>query len=146
MKNVIEENAELKKRLDLLENKSIVGSSQIMQKLISNIKQLALTDSTVLIQGESGTGKEVVARALHNWGERHKNKFIAVSCSSIPETLLESELFGHEKGAFTGAVKRNIGLFESADKGQFLLMILMIFHYRCRLNYYVFFRKNKFVE
>jgi two-component system response regulator AtoC len=117
MKNVIEENAELKKRLDLLENKSIVGSSQIMQKLISNIKQLALTDSTVLIQGESGTGKEVVARALHNWGERHKNKFIAVSCSSIPETLLESELFGHEKGAFTGAVKRNIGLFESADKG-----------------------------
>ncbi len=117
MKNVIEENTLLKKRLDLLENKTIVGSSPVMQKLISNIKQLALTDSTILIQGESGTGKEVVARALHNWGDRCKNKFVAISCSSIPETLLESELFGHEKGSFTGAVKRHIGLFETADKG-----------------------------
>ncbi len=117
MKNVIEENTQLKKRLDILENKTIVGSSQIMQKLISNIKQLAISESTILIQGESGTGKEVVAKALHSWGDRCKNKFVAVSCSSIPESLLESELFGHEKGAFTGAVKRSIGLFENADKG-----------------------------
>jgi len=117
MKNVIEENTLLKKRLDLLENKTIVGRSQVMQKLISNIKQFAQTDTTILIQGESGTGKEVVARALHNWGERSKNKFVAISCSSIPESLLESELFGHEKGAFTGAVKKHIGLFETADKG-----------------------------
>ncbi len=117
MQNVIEENEILKKRLNILENKTIVGSSQVMQRLIEIIKQLSLTDSTVLIQGESGTGKEVVARAIHNWGERSKNKFIAISCSSIPESLLESELFGYEKGAFTGAISRKIGLFETANKG-----------------------------
>lgn len=117
MQNVIEENEILKKRLNILENKTIVGSSLVMQKLIALVKQLSLSDSTVLIQGESGTGKEVVARAIHNWGERNKHKFIAISCSSIPESLLESELFGYEKGAFTGAVSRKIGLFESANKG-----------------------------
>ncbi len=117
MQNVIEENKELKSRIELLEHKSIVGSSPQMQKLHGLINQLALSDSTILIEGESGTGKEITARALHNAGNRNKEKFVTVSCSSIPESLLESELFGHEKGAFTGAIKRHIGLFERADKG-----------------------------
>ncbi|MFH0733220.1 MAG: sigma-54 dependent transcriptional regulator [bacterium] len=117
MQNVIEENIELKNRIELLENKSIIGSSPQMQKLRSLINQLALSDSTILIEGESGTGKEVTARALHNASSRKNENFVTVSCSSIPESLLESELFGHEKGAFTGAIKRHIGLFERADKG-----------------------------
>ncbi len=117
IQSVIDENKALKNRLTFLENKSIVGSSTVMQKLRNTISQIASNDSTVLIEGESGTGKEVVAKALHLQGNRKNENFVTVSCSSIPESLLESELFGHEKGAFTGAIKRHIGLFERANKG-----------------------------
>ncbi|MCD4691516.1 MAG: sigma-54 dependent transcriptional regulator, partial [Calditrichales bacterium] len=111
------ENVKLKKRLRIFENKVIVGSSPLMSKLLEKIKAVAQNDYTVLIEGESGSGKEMVARALHYYSSRVKNPFIPINCAVIPESLLESELFGHEKGAFSGAVKRHIGYFERADKG-----------------------------
>jgi DNA-binding NtrC family response regulator len=117
LQSALIENAELKDRIQLLENKTIIGNSSSMKRLIETINQIALNDSTVLIEGESGTGKELVARALHKASSRRNENFVTVSCSSIPESLLESELFGHEKGAFTGAIKRHTGLFERADKG-----------------------------
>ncbi|MBV6512425.1 MAG: Regulatory protein AtoC [Ignavibacteriaceae bacterium] len=114
---VIKENRELRQRIKQLENRTLVGNSAPVKKLRDVINHIANNDASVLIEGESGTGKELVARMIHLSGNRGKEKFVAVSCSSIPETLLESELFGHEKGAFTGAAKRHIGYFESADKG-----------------------------
>ena len=95
----------------------IIGSCAPMQELYSKIRKVAPTDSTVLIQGESGTGKELVARALHNLSKRAKAPLISVNCAAIPETLIESELFGHEKGAFTGASAGRAGLVEAADGG-----------------------------
>lgn len=117
LNTVLSENAELKNRLDSLENKTIIGISQPMKKLVQTINQISHNDSTVLIEGESGTGKELVARALHKASSRRSENFVTVSVSSIPESLLESELFGHEKGAFTGAIKQHIGYFERANKG-----------------------------
>lgn len=117
LQSVINENAELKKKINLLENKTIIGNSEPMRKLNETIKHIALNDSTILIEGESGTGKELVAKALHNYSLRKDNPFVAISCSSIPESLLESELFGYEKGAFTGAIRKHIGYFERANKG-----------------------------
>ncbi|MCK6614290.1 MAG: sigma-54 dependent transcriptional regulator [Ignavibacteriaceae bacterium] len=114
---VIKENRELRQRIKQLENRTLIGNSAPVKKLRDVINHIANNDASVLIEGESGTGKELVARMIHLSGNRGKEKFVAVSCSSIPETLLESELFGHEKGAFTGAAKRHIGYFESADKG-----------------------------
>jgi len=99
----------------------IVGSSPAMQKLYKLIGQTAPTDSTVLIRGESGTGKEVIARALHRHSPRAAERMVKVNCASIPETLLEAELFGHERGAFTGASQRRIGKFEFADGGTVFL-------------------------
>lgn len=99
----------------------IIGSSAAMQTLYSKIRKVAPTDSNVLIQGESGTGKELVARALHNLSKRAKAPMISVNCAAIPETLIESELFGHEKGAFTGAVTARTGLVEAADGGTLFL-------------------------
>jgi two-component system NtrC family response regulator len=90
-------------------------------RLCDELKQLAATDITVLLTGESGTGKEVMAQALHDLSPRRKGPLIAVNCAAIPETLLESELFGHEKGAFTGAIKTTIGKIEQADGGTFFL-------------------------
>ena len=90
-------------------------------RLCDELKQLAATDITVLLTGESGTGKEVMAQALHDLSPRRKGPLIAVNCAAIPETLLESELFGHEKGAFTGAIKTTIGKVEQADGGTFFL-------------------------
>ena len=99
----------------------IIGSSAGMQSLFTKIRKVAPTDSTVLIQGESGTGKELVARALHNLSKRSRAPLISVNCAAIPETLIESELFGHEKGAFTGATAGRTGLVEAADGGTLFL-------------------------
>ncbi len=99
----------------------IIGSCAPMQELFSKIRKVAPTDSTVLIQGESGTGKELVARALHNLSRRAKAPMISVNCAAIPESLIESELFGHEKGAFTGASAGRAGLVEAADGGTLFL-------------------------
>jgi two-component system, NtrC family, response regulator HydG len=99
----------------------IIGSCAPMQELYSKIRKVAPTDSNVLIQGESGTGKELVARALHNLSKRAKAPLISVNCAAIPETLIESELFGHEKGAFTGASASRAGLVEAADGGTLFL-------------------------
>jgi len=99
----------------------IIGSCGPMQDLYSKIRKVAPTDSNVLIQGESGTGKELVARALHNLSRRAKAPMISVNCAAIPETLIESELFGHEKGAFTGASAGRAGLVEAADGGTLFL-------------------------
>ena len=100
---------------------SMVGESQYMQRLAEMVNKAKQADSNVLIVGESGTGKELVARALHFTGNRRRGPFEAVNCSAIPAPLLESELFGHEKGAFTGAMSRKIGRFEAADGGTLFL-------------------------
>ncbi len=99
----------------------IIGSCAPMQDLYGKIRKVAPTDSNVLVQGESGTGKELVARALHNLSRRAKATMISVNCAAIPETLIESELFGHEKGAFTGASAGRAGLVEAADGGTLFL-------------------------
>lgn len=99
----------------------IIGSCQPMQGLFAKISKVAPTDATVLIQGESGTGKELVARALHTQSRRKDAPMISVNCAAIPETLIESELFGHEKGAFTGAATLRLGLVEAADGGTLFL-------------------------
>ncbi len=100
---------------------NIIGTSQKMQDIYNLIAKVADTDSTILIQGESGTGKELVARALHFNSNRQHQPFVAINCSALPENLLESELFGHKKGAFTGAVNDKIGLFEEAEQGTVFL-------------------------
>lgn len=99
----------------------IIGSSPVMQSLFGKIRKVAPADANVLIQGESGTGKELVARALHNLSARAHAPMICVNCAAIPESLIESELFGHEKGAFTGADKARAGLVEAADGGTLFL-------------------------
>ncbi len=98
-----------------------VGQSSEMKKIFTVIDRLAQTDTPVLIRGESGTGKELVAQALHFYGPRKDNRFVAVNCSAIPESLIESEFFGHEKGAFTGADSRKIGKFQYAEGGTLFL-------------------------
>jgi DNA-binding NtrC family response regulator len=98
-----------------------IGESAQMQRVFRRIMQVAPTDSTVLITGESGTGKEMVARAIHKNSTRHEHPFVAVDCTSLPETLLESELFGHVKGSFTGAIHSKTGLFKVADEGTLFL-------------------------
>jgi two-component system response regulator PilR (NtrC family) len=100
---------------------NFIGKSEPMQRVFSLIRQVADTRSTVLITGESGTGKELVARAMHTQGARRNQPFISVNCSALPETLLESELFGYMKGAFTGAVANKQGLFEAANSGTIFL-------------------------
>jgi two-component system response regulator HydG len=100
---------------------SIVGNSQPMQKVFRKIRQVARTSATVLIQGETGTGKELVARAIHYTSERRHSRFVPLNCAGLVETILETELFGHEKGAFTGAVSSRVGLFEYADHGTLFL-------------------------
>ncbi len=99
----------------------IIGKSPAMQKIFDTIKQIAPTNADVLIVGETGTGKELVARSIHRNSSRRNNRFVPVDCGAIPENLLESEFFGYERGAFTGAVTRNIGLLEFTDGGTFFL-------------------------
>ena len=108
-------------RRRLQERTGIIGESAAIQEVLVKIEQMAPVSSTVLIQGESGTGKELVAKALHDLSPRRGKPFIAVNCAALPETLLESELFGHEKGAFTGAAERRLGRFELADTGTIFL-------------------------
>src|SRR5205085_3422069 len=108
-------------RRRLQQRTGILGESSPIQEVLVKIEQMAPVTSTVLIEGESGTGKELVARAIHDLSPRRAKAFIAVNCAALPETLLESELFGHEKGAFTGAAERRLGRFELADTGTIFL-------------------------
>lgn len=99
----------------------IIGNSPALDSVLGEVERVAPTDSTVLIQGETGTGKELIARAVHNLSARCGRPFIKLNCAAIPFDLLESELFGHERGAFTGAIAQKIGRFELADKGTLFL-------------------------
>jgi two-component system response regulator HydG len=117
-----EENLVLRERLgDRFDFSKIIGKSQKMKDLFDLLAQVAPTDATVLILGESGTGKELVANSIHHNSRRASQPFIKVSCAALPETLLESELFGHEKGAFTGAIARREGRFQLAHRGTIFL-------------------------
>jgi formate hydrogenlyase transcriptional activator len=99
----------------------LIGNSPALEAVLDGVKRVARTNSTVLIQGETGTGKELIARAIHNISQRCGHPFIKLNCAAIPLDLLESELFGHEKGAFTGAIAQKLGRFELADKGTLFL-------------------------
>ncbi|HKM99048.1 MAG TPA: sigma-54 dependent transcriptional regulator [Candidatus Binataceae bacterium] len=117
-----QENQLLKRRLEgKFELEGIVGQDPAIQEVIRMVRKVAPSNSTVLVQGESGTGKELVARAIHRNSPRASRPFIAINCSAIPDNLIENELFGHERGAFTGATERKIGLFESADRSTLFL-------------------------
>jgi PAS domain S-box-containing protein len=117
-----DENLALREQIDqAFMFEEIVGSSSALQTVLSSVVKVAPTDSTVLITGETGTGKELVARAIHKHSQRSGQAFISVNCASIPSSLIASELFGHEKGAFTGAVQRRLGRFELAHSGTIFL-------------------------
>jgi len=120
--DLIEENIKLRRKIeDRFHFEGIIAKSPKMLKIFELIRIVAPTNATVLITGETGTGKEMVARAVHHQSKRRSKPFIATSCAALPESLLESELFGHEKGSFTGAVERKKGKFEAADKGTLFL-------------------------
>ena len=104
-----------------LKFEEIVGKSQALRLVLEQVETVAPTDSTVLIYGETGTGKELIARAVHNLSARQSNGFVKLNCAAIPTGLLESELFGHERGAFTGAISQRIGRFELANRGTMFL-------------------------
>src|ERR1700752_1646737 len=99
----------------------IIGSSAALRAVVASVAKVAPTESTVLIRGETGTGKELVARAVHNQSARAEMPFVAINCGALPESLIESELFGHRKGSFTGADEHRVGLFEVADGGTLFL-------------------------
>jgi len=121
-KNLEEENIRLKKELKgKYHYKNIVGTSKVIKKIYDLIEKVSDSDGTVLITGASGTGKELIARSIHYNSQRGDNPLVVINCGAIPETLLESELFGHEKGAFTGAYKKRIGRFEMANGGTIFL-------------------------
>ncbi len=120
--DLVEENLSLRQKLeDHYRFENIITKSAKMQRIIEVIKVVARSNATVLITGESGTGKELVARAIHSQSNRHNKAFIAVSCAALPESLLESELFGHEKGSFTGAYAQKKGKFEFGEGGTLFL-------------------------
>lgn len=119
---LLSENVYLRKQLQgRFEFSNIIGASPAMKMVFERMSRIVKTDSTVLVTGESGTGKELVARALHFNGARKQKPFVAVNCGAIPEALLESELFGHVRGAFTGAIRDKTGKFESANQGTIFL-------------------------
>ncbi|MHC4599453.1 MAG: sigma-54-dependent transcriptional regulator, partial [Planctomycetota bacterium] len=121
-RRLVDENRRLKKALEnRYRFQNIIGSSPAMQEVFQVVEQVAPTRATVLILGESGTGKELIANALHYNSDRARGPLVKVNCAALTETLLESELFGHEKGAFTGAVQRRKGRFEVADGGTLFL-------------------------
>ena len=116
------ENLALREEIDVNRMfEEIVGSSPALQTVLSQVAKVAPTDSTVLITGETGTGKELIARAIHKRSQRSSHAFVSVNCAAIPRDLIASELFGHEKGAFTGATQRRLGRFESAEGGTIFL-------------------------
>jgi len=119
-KSLLTENLHLRRQLKAKnESDVIIGQSEAMRNIYELVRRTAPTDSTVLITGESGTGKELIARAIHNYSLRHDKEFVTVDCSALVETLLESELFGHVKGSFTGATQAKYGSFELANGGTF---------------------------
>jgi two-component system response regulator HydG len=121
-RSLIEQNRNLQKQLEDLRSKgAMIGASPAFRRMMTLVEQVADSSATVLIQGESGSGKEGVARAIHEGSARRNKPFVAVNCAALPETLLESELFGYEKGAFTGAAARKEGRFELADGGTLFL-------------------------
>jgi len=121
-KNLIDENVYLKQELAAKYTfANIIGKGSRMQEIFRTIERIGKVSTTVLITGESGTGKELIARAIHYTSARKDKKFVSINCGALPETLLESELFGHERGAFTGAVKEKRGLFAEADAGTLFL-------------------------
>src|SRR2546427_2816461 len=120
--HLVTENRQLQQQLhETFRVENIIGHHPLMEEVSRVIKKVATSQATVLITGESGTGKELVARALHVHSPRAHRPFRALNCAAVPETLIESELFGHEKGAFTGAQARRIGLFEAVDQGTLFL-------------------------
>ncbi len=122
VKGLLEDNRRLKDQLGKLTGiENIIGKSRSMQEVLKVVRSVAGSDASILIEGESGTGKEVIARAIHMNSDRSGLEFVAVSCGALPETLLETELFGHEKGAFTDARKERKGRFEVADGGTIFL-------------------------
>jgi transcriptional regulator with PAS, ATPase and Fis domain len=133
LRNVLSEMEVLKKQLEeectylgeeiklMHDYENIIGESEVLNYVMYSIEQVAPTDTTVLILGESGTGKELIARAIHHGSKRKERPLIKVDCTALPANLIESELFGHEKGAFTGAVEKRIGRFELADKATIFL-------------------------
>ncbi len=121
-KQLVDENLFLKQKLKAVETKSgIIGESPKLREVFHLIEKVAPTDATVLIQGDSGTGKELVARRLHELSTRREKTFLSINCGALPLTLLESELFGYEKGSFTGATSSKEGLFKAADEGTLFL-------------------------
>src|SRR5260370_15419657 len=104
-----------------LQFEEIVGASAALRRVLAEVETVAPTDSTVLIYGETGTGKELIARAIHNLSSRESNAFVKLNCAAIPTGLLESEMFGHEKGAFTRAIAQRVGRFEVANRGTVFL-------------------------
>ncbi len=121
-KHLIDENRQLRQRLSDVEDRGhIIGVSPKMKEVFHLVEKVAPTDATVLIQGESGTGKELIARRLHRLSNRAEKTFLSINCGALPESLLESELFGYEKGAFTGATISKPGFFKAADQGTLFL-------------------------
>ncbi len=119
---LLEENRQLRQELAEQDDfGDVIGKSPALLKVLDTARKIALRDTPVTISGESGTGKELVARAIHDHSPRRKNPFVAINCGALPESLLESELFGHTRGAFTGADQKKKGLFAMADKGTLLL-------------------------
>ena len=116
-RRVMDENQQLRQKIQQIEKRPIIGDSPVMRKLSETIRAVASREYTVLIRGESGTGKELVARALHDLSPRRDRPFVTLNCAALPASLLESELFGHEKGAFTGAIRRHDGYVERAAGG-----------------------------
>ena len=121
-RNLKEENADLHRRLDKKYSfDGILGESSALEEVLEKVRLVAPSKASVLLQGETGTGKELIAQAIHQNSDRARGPFVPVHCAALPANLLESELFGHEKGAFTGAAERRIGRFEAADKGTLFL-------------------------